>query len=240
VSLHAETLIDTPIEPEHIAAADTLEQAARRNDFQAFEALYATAHDARWRAVHDVWTYAESEKIGAFYGAAMHDQLAAAYPGFAEYIEDYRVVDANGVAWYPSAETRRFFMDAAVNPPVERQASSPVVSPRAVSPRVVSPRVVSHPIVSPPVVEPRPVVAPPAPVRQARTPVAPPQRVVAQAQPEDHTIPALFLILAALAGIGAMTLLAQTPKARPLPPIERQYDNVSEPPDEHRATGSHG
>jgi len=114
---------DTPTEPirpldSQIGPA-TLAQAVAANDYAAFERLYAQAADrgddlSAYRDIHELWSYAQSDRIGAFYSDETHDRLARRYPQYRSYIEDYRVIDSRGRAYYPTAETRSFLLQQAL------------------------------------------------------------------------------------------------------------------------------
>ena len=58
----------------------------------------------------------------------MHSRFARAYPGFADYIAAYRIVDRNGNVFYPTAETRAFLIRQASGgkAPIVRVAASEV------------------------------------------------------------------------------------------------------------------
>jgi hypothetical protein len=236
-------LIDTPIEPEHSFDGDTLLAAARRNDFRAFEELYAHARDrARWRTLHEVWTYAESERTGAFFDESMRDRLAAAYSGYGAYIDDFRIVDSHGHSYYPSAETRHFLIERAVKEvrPAKSQRIATAVTHRAKKvhasrAKVVIPTPVAHvaapaarpgpsttlgmtlaaPVSAAPIVA-QPVVPAPAPVQIAAPAPAVSTHPTKQPAPaEDTTAPGILLIVMGLAGIGVMMLILRAPKSAP-------------------------
>ena len=52
------------------------------------------------------------QDIGAYFNddslPGMHDRLNADYPGYDDYIAEFRVADAKGNVLYPTAETRKF------------------------------------------------------------------------------------------------------------------------------------
>lgn len=107
------------VEPVRALATPTLEEAARRHDYVTFHALYLEAKAAgenvsAFDALHDLWTWSMSDPIGAFYGAEMHARLSRAYPGFARYIDDHRIIDSRGGVFYPTSETRTFLLERAV------------------------------------------------------------------------------------------------------------------------------
>lgn len=123
-------IIDLPIEPVLVEQTPTLEDSARRNDFATFDTLFAQAkahgEAAEFSALHDLWTYSISDRLGAFYDQDMHDRLARAYAGYAGYIENYRIVDSRGHVFYPTAETKTYLLQQAVlgAPPRTMIASS--------------------------------------------------------------------------------------------------------------------
>ncbi|MGZ4809606.1 MAG: hypothetical protein ACXV7D_09805 [Thermoanaerobaculia bacterium] len=111
-----------------VFAADapaSLLDAARQNDFAAFETLFArepspsqTARDLRV-----VWTYAINDPTGAFFGTEMYDQIASAHPSFPAYIEEFAVHDSSGNRFYPTAETKRFLIEEMAMTDVDRPAA---------------------------------------------------------------------------------------------------------------------
>lgn len=107
-----------PVEPirtiDYSAPAESLAEAALRNDYAAFHQLYVERPSATFAPLHEVWSYAMNDPMGAFYGEELHDRLARAYPSYAAYIENYRLVDDRGQVFYPTAETRRFLTERAV------------------------------------------------------------------------------------------------------------------------------
>jgi hypothetical protein len=96
----------------------TLEQAARDNDYVTFDALYRSAKQrgedvSRFATLHELWTWAITDPIGAFYGREMYARLADAYPGYASYIGQYAITDSNGNTFWPTSETRAFLLSRA-------------------------------------------------------------------------------------------------------------------------------
>ena len=90
-----------------------MRDALATNDAPRFEAAYKRARElganvAAYDDIEKVWSFANSDPNGAFYDREMHDRLAAKYPAYARYIEQYRLVDARGQVWYPTSETRAF------------------------------------------------------------------------------------------------------------------------------------
>jgi hypothetical protein len=106
------------VEPIRVVQQPTLADAVRRNDYLTFHALYQESQPAEYRTLHELWTWAMSDPTGAFYGRDMHDRLARAYPGYASYIETFRIVDSRGNVFYPTSETRTFLLQRAM----EREA----------------------------------------------------------------------------------------------------------------------
>ena len=112
--------ISLAVEPiRDLVQRTTLVDAARANDYAAFDALYRDAVQrgelvGSFAALHELWTFSMTDPVGAFYGQQTYERLARAYPGFARYIDEYRIVDANGNAFYPTSETRTFLLDRAL------------------------------------------------------------------------------------------------------------------------------
>jgi hypothetical protein len=107
------------VEPLREVRQPTLAEAARNNDFVTFDALFREAKlrgepVAAYETLHELWVYAISDRIGAFYGAETHDRLARAYPGYASFIDDLRVLDDRGNVYYPTSETRAFLLSRAI------------------------------------------------------------------------------------------------------------------------------
>jgi hypothetical protein len=112
-------LVALAVEPIHTFEAPTLADAARANDYRTFDALYGEAKArgesvAAFDTLHEVWAWSMSDPIGAFYGPDLYARLARAYPGFARYIDEYRIVDNRGNVFYPTSETRAFLLDRAL------------------------------------------------------------------------------------------------------------------------------
>lgn len=105
----------------------SLLDAARQNDFTAFETLFAreTSPSQAARDLRLIWTYAINDPTGAFFGTEMYDQIASAHPAFPAYIEEFAVHDRTGNRFYPTAETKRFLIEEiAATTSVERAATS--------------------------------------------------------------------------------------------------------------------
>jgi hypothetical protein len=102
------------VEPIRQVQQPSLADAVRRNDFLTFEALYNETRPPEYRTLHELWSWAISDPIGAFYGRDMYERLARAYPGYASYIAEYRIVDDRGNVFYPTSETRQFLLQRAI------------------------------------------------------------------------------------------------------------------------------
>jgi hypothetical protein len=107
-------MIVLAVEPIRITQQPTLADAVRRNDYVSFHALYEETKPAEYRTLHDLWTWAITDPVGAFYGREMYDRLSRAYPGYASYIETYKIVDQRGNVFYPTSETRTFLLQKAL------------------------------------------------------------------------------------------------------------------------------
>ena len=115
----------------------TLPDAAQRNDFPAFAAIYADSKPrqaASFAELHDFWKWSLTDPLGGFYGADMHARLAARYPDYEGFIADSRIVDARGNSFYPSSETRAFLLKKADQRAAAKVAG--VRQPKAVPRRV--------------------------------------------------------------------------------------------------------
>lgn len=113
-------------------ALTALRDANETNDFRRFEAALAVAksladlmplgaeRNALRRAilvyqdVDAVWSFAVRDRYGAYFNddslPGLHDRLNADYPGYDDFIADYRVADRKGNVLYPTAETRAFLL----------------------------------------------------------------------------------------------------------------------------------
>jgi hypothetical protein len=123
------------VEPIRDFRNPTLVEAARHNDYVTFDALYTAAKKrgedvSQFATLHDLWTYSVTDPIGAFYGRDLYERLNRAYPGYAAYIADYRIVDNRGNAFYPTSETRAFLLDRVI------EGRTPRVVIASKSPRV--------------------------------------------------------------------------------------------------------
>lgn len=111
-------VLDLAVEPLSGFREPTLAEAAEQNDYATFDALYRAGgtrgeSSAAFETLHEVWTFAITDPIGAFYGPDMHARLSRAYPDYAAFIEPYQVVDDNGNVFYPTSETRAFLLEQA-------------------------------------------------------------------------------------------------------------------------------
>jgi hypothetical protein len=179
-------LVALPLEPMLAEPQTTLAEAARANDYPTFDALYREAgRPAAYRALHELWTYAMTDPLGAFYGPEMHAQYSQAYRGYADYIDEHRIVDSRGNVFYPTSETRAFLLlQAAQGTPTTAPAVVAQARPRLIKasnePAKPSRRSTAPAPASAPASAPAKRVAPPAPVVVAeQTPVPLPPPVVA-------------------------------------------------------------
>jgi hypothetical protein len=176
------------VEPFHELHTPTLLEAARANDYLTFDALYREAQArgeslTQFATLHELWSRSITDPIGSFYGRDLYERLSRAYPGYAAFIDDYRIIDNNGDAWWPASETRKFLVDLAVEgraPRVQIATGAPASAPAgpvasrrrvAATPEVEKPVVVATkravvkampPVVAPPVIAATAVVATPA------------------------------------------------------------------------------
>ncbi|HYC61073.1 MAG TPA: hypothetical protein VEK79_16050 [Thermoanaerobaculia bacterium] len=114
VKLTYEPAVVLAVVPFHEPVQPTLADAVRANDFATFDALYRSAPMPAFAMLHELWTFSMNDPVGAFFGPELRDRIARAYPGFAEYIEEFRIIDSNGNAFYPTSETRAFLLDRAI------------------------------------------------------------------------------------------------------------------------------
>ena len=80
---------------------------AQRNEFRRSILIYED--------IGTLLSHAMRDRYGAYFNddslPGMHDRLIADYPGFDDYIAEFRVADAKGNVLYPTAETRKFLED---------------------------------------------------------------------------------------------------------------------------------
>ena len=208
----------------------TLADAARNNNYPRFEELYAAAppEAKAFAELQKFWKWSLEDRVGGFYGKEMHDRFARQYPGYAEYIADYAIVDSNNNTFYPSSETRRFLLQQAEKG-ISPRISEPVKVAKA--PKAVKPAVVKRATPSPTIeraatpapvriveaLKPAIVIAPP-PVADVVVPAAKPRRVEVPSSlppPEKNFAPSIALVIAGLIGAGLLTLMLRTPAEHP-------------------------
>jgi hypothetical protein len=107
------------VEPFHAVPRTTLADAARANDFPTFDALFREANRhgeqlGAYATLHELWSSSINDPVGAFYGPELYQRLSRAYPGYAKFIDDYRIIDDRGNVFYPASETRTFLLARAV------------------------------------------------------------------------------------------------------------------------------
>lgn len=256
----AEPTIALATEPIREYRPPTLIDAARHNDYITFDALYAAAKKrgddvAQFDALHELWTYAVTDPIGAFYGIELYQRLSRAYPGYAAYIDGFQVVDSRGNVFYPTSETRSFLLDRAVEgrpmPRVQVADTQPIVprpKPEPVAKRATPP--IEKPAVVPvavavtePVAVPEPVAIAPAPAPVAAA-VAEPVVIAAKdtapapaaapapapiANPNPTASRGILLMIIGLIGVGLLALILRTPREEPMTVIHQPPVNNVEP-----------
>jgi hypothetical protein len=226
-AIQARPSVFLAVDPIHVIAQPSLADAVRANDYATFDALYreSGASARAYATLHEVWSYSMTDPIGAFYGVEMYEKLAHAYPGYARFIDDYRIVDSNGNVFYPTSETRAFLLDQAL----EGNSVKIVTG---------TPAVVAAPVV---------VAEAPVVVRAQPEPVAAPA-------PDNVGSRGVLLLVIGLFGIGILAMMLRAPRELP-PSIMAPPDKVEPlrrptpaptqtgPPQSettNRATGSHG
>ena len=90
---------------------DTLPTGARRNTFRR-AILIATDISRVWHfeVTDPNGMYYDDERLPFFY-----ERLAAEYPRYPRFIEDYRVIDRSGLPQYATRETRQFLLNLLEN-----------------------------------------------------------------------------------------------------------------------------
>ena len=224
--------IDLAVEPITVPIEPNISRAALRNDFLTFDRLYKTADDrgadiARWSELHRFWTWSMTDPLGGFYDQVQHDRFARTYPDYASYIADYKIIDSNGNAFYPSAETRRFLIAnvVAAPRPLPVIAEAPRVVPA--SRRPLAPKAAETAALHAPVLTAAPA---PDPVEVAvEAPREASVRVVAPAPTPATPVPVrtaarpgvgrgILLIIVGLIGIGVITVMLHAPGDEPRNP----------------------
>lgn len=204
-----------------------LAEAARNNNFPEFDRLYQRNPLPPYAELHRLWSWAMSDPIGGFYGRETYQELAAAYPGYADFIAEHRIVDSNENVFYPTAETRTFLLSQAIRGVVAevRPAKRNVVTPKPAAvvasvKKAVAPVVEKAPPTAAPLPTPReivkaqPVVVAAQPVVVAAKPVVapapPPIRHSRSARNDNDLGRGIFLIIAGLLGVGTVSLMLHT------------------------------
>ena len=233
IALAVEPIAAVTVDVRDAASATAaMREALATNDAPRFEAAYKRARElganvAAYDDIEKVWSFANSDPNGAFYGSEMHDRLAAKYPAYARYIEQYRLVDARGQVWYPTSETRTFLAKQlrggeGATSPVVKARKAPAAEPKrrhavlqkaelrrdAAAPAGVDAGAPSHDVLA-------------NDIHNAAKPpvaVAPVEPVKADVAAGSGGATILFVVLAMLAA-GVVTLFVRTPKPEE-PPAE--------------------
>ena len=257
----AEPTVVLAVEPIHEYQAPTLLEAAKRNDFVSFDALYTTARSrgddvSQFATLHELWTWSVSDPIGAFYGRDLYEKLSRAYPGYAAYIADFRIVDDRGNVFYPTSETRAFLLDRVNERRAPRvqiarvvSASTPTSKPKPEVGQEAHTTPAPAPVVAPPVV----IAAQPAPVVQQQPAPQPTQQLQQPSATQKPTQQptsnrGILLLIIGLIGIGLLAVILRTPREEPIkivqtpqPPANveplRKTPAPNPPPGDHRAAG---
>lgn len=237
----AEPTVVLAVEPLHEYQAPTLLEAARRNDFVSFDALYTAARTrgadvSQYATLHELWTYSVTDPIGAFYGRDLYEKLSRAYPGYAAYIADFRIVDDRGNVFYPTSETRKFLLDRVNErkaPRVQIAESKPAPAPHrgvqaswpASKPTPTPKPEAGQEAYTPPVaVAAQPVQQPvqqsvpqplPQPTQQLQQPPAT-QQPTQQPTTQPTSGRGILLLIIGLIGIGLLAVILRTPREVPI------------------------
>jgi hypothetical protein len=216
--------VDVSAEPRQTAAINapaTLREAAEKGDYAAFDGLVRKAKAngealGAFADLHEVWSFSQANATGAYYGAEIHDRLTARYPAYAGFIEEYRITDRRGQAFFPSAETRAFLLQQAI------EGNDPLVASLSASSRTTSTKTIAAPheiattaktaAAAPKPIEPVESLPKDA-LASDMTKVTPqPQRKIAEAELVVDTASStrgIFLIILGLIGIGVLTMTMQ-------------------------------
>jgi hypothetical protein len=186
----------------------TLIDAAKLNDFAAFQSLFAREQSPPKAAsdLHDVWIYSTTDPAGSFFGGDRYNQLVSAHPAFAAYIEPFAVDDRRGNRFYPTAETKTFLIaEMAEAAPIPAEAERPAT--RRPAPREVAGRSTST------------ADALDSDMAKLGEFPAPPPRKIRRAVPIQMMDPTanprgLFLIILALIAAGLIVTMLKTPDER--------------------------
>jgi hypothetical protein len=226
-------LIATAVEPVREFRAPTLAEAARLNDFNTFDTLYREAKQrgeqvAQFETLHQLWTYAMTNPIGSFYGQEMYERLARVYPGYAEFIDQHRIVDSRGNVFYPTSETRGFVLERAMEGRGARvliaedvstsQKPAPVVAtvqPAGGLRARRSTRTAAKVAEAPPVVSPAPVVSSSSLERRALSPSAPVEVPAPVVVAETPAVAPVVEAAPAPASVAAAPPVAAVPAEQP-------------------------
>jgi len=212
---------------EEQPVAQLLADSLAANDLPRFELALAHARevadamplgDARnalrrtiliYTDIDAVRSFAAKNPSGSFYDdeslPGLHDHLAADYPGYTEFINDFRVVDRGGRTFYPTAETVAFL--------IRQLATTPAPEPRPEAPSVpvaqpAKPQQQHRAAVPIPVIV---VAAPPATVARSndiRKSAKPPAVV----STNSKNGAAMFYLVLAMIAAGIVTMLVRMPK----------------------------
>ena len=239
IPLAAPTIV-LAAEPIREYRPPTLLDAARNNDYITFDALYAAAKKrgedvSPYDALHELWTYSVTDPIGAFYGQELYERLSRAYPGYAAYIDEFRVIDSRGNTFYPTSETRAFLLDRAVE---GRPAPRVQVAERKARPVERRPRPAAEPETSSRKL--------PAAEAAAAPQVPAPVAIPAPTNPNPTATRGILLMIIGLIGVGLLALVLRTPREEPMTVMQHPVNNVEplrkapapKPPDEPRASGT--
>ena len=230
-------------DPYDVALAD----AARQNNFAEFDRLFQTNPLAAYSELHKLWSWSMNDPAGGFYGPETHDRLAASYPDFAAFIQQHKIVDSNGNAFYPTGETRAFLLSKAVRgviaeslrpaKPAQLAKNVGASQSSAARPAVERAGMAKKELVSvappPPALEsplrtaalqtlPKPITS--TPVVATRRPAIAAEPVVATVVPAAVAKPVssdlgrgIFLIIAGLFGLGLVSVMLHTPAEEQTP-----------------------
>jgi hypothetical protein len=217
----------------------TLHEAISANDLPRFQAALTRAReiadgmplgDARnalrrsvmtYEDVATVWSFAATDRFGAFYNddavPGLYDKLAADYPGYAHLMEDARIVDAHGITWYPTSETRAFLLQQIV-PPHAAPSPVKVAQHRSSRPHRAHPPRAAQ-VATPPVQEIQPLPIPDALASDLRNaakppaaiPVPAPEPVRAQLADDGGGSGTLLFMILGLLAAGVISLFVRMP-----------------------------
>jgi hypothetical protein len=123
---------------------DMLRDAVATNDMEAFDAALSRARTVAesspelrravsvYSDLQQVWHFSANDRFGAFYDdeslPGVRQRLSTEYSGYASYINEHRIVDQNGRAFYPTAETRTFLLKQVGTPHIASHAKAPATT----------------------------------------------------------------------------------------------------------------